>query len=70
MRSMSSLSLLRKRLFTCFNFVDCIVFSMSSSNSFNSSIGGVLDRLEAVCVFGVGGRIRVEEEVSFPAHSA
>ena len=40
MRSMSSLSLLRKGLFTCFNFVDCIIFSISSSNFFSSSIGG------------------------------
>ena len=28
-------------MFTCVNFVDCIIFSMSSSNSFDSSIGGV-----------------------------
>ena len=37
---MSSLSFLRKGLFTCVNFVDCIILSMSSSNSFDSSIGG------------------------------
>ena len=67
MRLVSSLSLLRKGLFTCLNFVYCIIFNMSCSNSFNSSIeGGVLGRLEAVRVFGVSGRIRVEEEVSFP----
>ena len=40
MRSVSSLSLVRKGLFTCLNFVDCIISSMSSSNPFNSSIGG------------------------------
>ena len=40
MRLVSSLGLLRKGLFTCVNFVDCIIFSMSSSNSFDSSIGG------------------------------
>ena len=40
MRLVSSLSLLRKGLFTCLNFADCTIFSMSSSNSFNSSIGG------------------------------
>ena len=40
MRLVSSLSLLRKGLFTCLNFVYCIIFSMSCSNFFNSSIGG------------------------------
>ena len=40
MRSVSSFSLSRKGLFTCLNFVDRIILSMSSSNSFNSSIGG------------------------------
>ena len=40
MRLVSPLSLLRKGLFTCLNFVDCIIFSMSSSNPFDSSIGG------------------------------
>ena len=40
MRSVSSLSLLRKGLLTCLNFVDCTIFSMSSCNSFSSSIGG------------------------------
>ena len=40
MRLVSSLSLLRKGLFTCLNFVYCIIFNMSCSNSFNSSIGG------------------------------
>lgn len=52
----SSLSLLRKGLFTCLNFVDYIIFSMSSLNSFDSSIG------EGFLVdFGVGDRIKVEE---------
>ena len=69
-RLMSSLSLLRKGLFTCVNFVDCIIFSMSSSNSFDSSIGGGFLVDLAVCVFEVGGHIKVEEEVSFPALSA
>ena len=36
----SSLSLLRKGLLMCLNLVDCIILSMSFSNSFNSSIGG------------------------------
>ena len=40
MRSVSSLSLLRKGLLTCLNFVDCTIFSISSSKSFSSSIGG------------------------------
>ena len=39
MRSVSSFSLLRKGLFTCLNFTDWIIFSMSSSKSFNSSVG-------------------------------
>ena len=39
---------LRKGLFTCLSFVDCIIFSMSSSNSFNSSIEGGF--LVAACV--------------------
>ena len=30
---------------------------------------GVLGRLKAVCVLGEVGRVRVEKEVSFPAHS-
>ena len=38
----SSLSLLRKGLLMCLNLVDCIILSMSFSNSFNSSIGGDL----------------------------
>ena len=33
----SSLSLLRKGLLMCLNLVDCIILSMSFSNSFNSS---------------------------------
>ena len=36
----SSFSLLRKGLLMCLNLVDCIILSMSFSNSFNSSIGG------------------------------
>ena len=40
MRLVSSLSLLRKRLFICLNLVNCIIFDMSYSNSFNSSVGG------------------------------
>ena len=40
MRLVSPLSLLRKGLFNCLNFVDCTIFSMSSSNPFDSSIGG------------------------------
>ena len=36
----SFLSLLRKGLLTCMNFVDCTILSMSSSNSFSSSTGG------------------------------
>ena len=37
----SSLSFLRKGLFKiCLNLVDCIILSMSFSNSFNSSTGG------------------------------
>ena len=40
MRLVSSLSLLRKGLLTCLNFVDCTFFSISSLNSFSSSIGG------------------------------
>ena len=35
-----SLSLLRKGLFTCLNFADCKIFSMSSENFFSSSSGG------------------------------
>ena len=35
-----SLSLLRKGLFTCLNFVDCKIFSMPSENFFNSWSGG------------------------------
>ena len=44
----------------CLNLVDCIILSRSFSNSFNSSTGSgfLVD-----CV-------RVEEEVSFPTHSA
>ena len=33
----SSLSLLRKGLLMCLNLVDCIILSMSFSNSFNCS---------------------------------
>ena len=40
MRSVSSFSLSRKELFTCLNFTDWIIFSMSFSKSFNSSMGG------------------------------
>ena len=40
MRSVSSFSLLRKGLFTCLNFTDWIILSISSSKSFNSSMGG------------------------------
>ena len=36
----SSLSLLRKGLLMCLNLVDCIILTMSFSNSFNSSTGG------------------------------
>ena len=36
----SSLSLLRKGLLMCLNLVDCIILSVSFSNSFNSSTGG------------------------------
>ena len=39
-RSVSSFSLFRKGLFTCLNFTDLIIFSMSFSKSFNSSMGG------------------------------
>ena len=60
---MSSLSFLRKGLFTCVNFVDCIILSMSSSNSFDSSIGGGFLVDLKLCVFVVGGHNRVEEEV-------
>jgi len=35
-----SLSLLRKGLLTCLNLVDCIIMSMSVSNTFNSSTRG------------------------------
>ena len=38
--SVFSFSLLRKGLFTCLNFTDWIIFSMSSSKSFNSSMEG------------------------------
>ena len=40
MRLVSSFNLLRKGLFTCLNFTDWIIFSMSSSKSFNSLMGG------------------------------
>ena len=40
MRPVSSFRFLRERLFTSLNFVDRIIFSMSSSNFFNSWIGG------------------------------
>ena len=40
MRSVSSFSLSRKELFTCLNFTDWIIFSMSFSKSFNSWMGG------------------------------
>ena len=30
---------------------------------------GVLGGLETMCVFGGGGRTRIEEDVSFPVHS-
>ena len=40
MWSVSSFSLLRKALCTCLNFTDWIFFSMSSSKSYNSSMGG------------------------------
>ena len=40
MCSVSFLSLMRKGLLTCMNFVDCTILSMSSSNSFSSSTGG------------------------------
>ena len=70
MSLMSSLSFLRKGLFTCVNFVDCIILSMSSSNSFDSSIGGGFLVDLKLCVFVVGGHNRVEEEVKFPAYSA
>ena len=36
----SSLSLLRKGLLMCLNLGDCIILSISFSNSFNSSTGG------------------------------
>ena len=39
MWSVSSFSLFSKGLFTCLNFKDWIIFSMSSSKSFNSSVG-------------------------------
>ena len=70
MSLMSSLSFLRKGLFICVNFVDCIIFSMSSSNSFDSSIGGGFLVDLKLCVLVVGGHNRVEEEVKFPAYSA
>ena len=40
MRLVSSFNLLRKGLFTCLNFTDWIIFSMSSWKSFNSLMGG------------------------------
>ena len=40
MCSVSFLSLVRKGLLTCMNFVDCTFLSLSSSNSFSSSTGG------------------------------
>ena len=35
----TSLRLSRKRLLMCLNLIDCIILSMSFSNSFNSSTG-------------------------------
>ena len=69
--SVSFFSLLRKGLFTCLNFTDWIIFSMSSSKSFNSSMGdGFLVDLKPYVSMVDEVVSRVEKEVGFPAHSA
>ena len=68
MRWVSCFSLLRKGLFTCLNFTDWIIFSMSFLKSFNSSMGGgFLVDLKPLVSFE--GRVGIEKEVGFPAYS-